>query len=47
MGDPAGIGPEIIVRMLAAHPEFQDGADIVVYGCPEVIEDAAERFLPG
>ena len=47
MGDPAGIGPEIIVRMLAAHPEFQDGADIVVYGCPEVIEDAAKRFLPG
>ena len=47
MGDPAGIGPEIIVRMLAEHPEFQDEAEISLYGCPEVFEDAAGRFLPG
>ena len=47
MGDPAGIGPEIIVRMLAEHPEFQDEAEISLYGCPEVFDDAAGRFLPG
>ncbi len=47
MGDPAGIGPEIIVHMLAEHPEFQDEAELVLYGCPEVFEDAAKRFLPG
>ena len=47
MGDPAGIGPEIIVRMLDAHPEFQDEAEIILYGCPEVLEDAAKRFLSG
>ena len=47
MGDPAGIGPEIIVRMLGASPEFEEAAEILLYGCPEVFEDAAKRFLPG
>ena len=46
MGDPAGIGPEIIVRMLADHPEFQDEAEIVLYGCPDIFTDARRRFLP-
>ena len=44
MGDPAGIGPEIVIRMLDAHPEFEDAAEIILYGCPEVFEDAARRF---
>lgn len=44
MGDPAGIGPEIVVRMLAGRPEFSSEAEILVYGCPEVLQDAARRF---
>ena len=47
MGDPAGIGPEIVVRMLDAHPEFEETAEIILYGCPEIFKDAAQRFLPG
>jgi 4-hydroxythreonine-4-phosphate dehydrogenase len=38
MGDPTGIGPEIIVRALAARPEI----DAVVYGDPAVLRTAAE-----
>ena len=44
MGDPAGIGPEIIVRMLEAHPEFAEEAELFIYGSPEVIRDAVGRF---
>ena len=44
MGDPAGIGPEIIVRMLESHPEFAEQAELSVYGSPEVIHDAVRRF---
>jgi 4-hydroxythreonine-4-phosphate dehydrogenase len=44
MGDPAGIGPEIIVRMLEAHPEFAEKAELFIYGSPEVIRDAIGRF---
>ena len=44
MGDPAGIGPEIIVRMLEDHPEFAEKAQLFIYGSPEVIRDAAGRF---
>lgn len=44
MGDPAGIGPEIIVRMLENHPEFCEEADLSIYGTPEVIRDAIGRF---
>ena len=44
MGDPAGIGPEIIVRMLASHPGYAREAELLIYGIPEAIEDAAKRF---
>lgn len=44
MGDPAGIGPEIIVRMLEDHPEFAENAELFIYGSPEVIRDAVGRF---
>jgi len=44
MGDPAGIGPEIIVRMLENHPEFAEQAELSIYGSPEVIQDAIKRF---
>ena len=44
MGDPAGIGPEIIVRMLENHPEFAEEAELSIYGSPEVIRDAVKRF---
>jgi 4-hydroxythreonine-4-phosphate dehydrogenase len=37
MGDPAGIGPEIVARALAARP----GADVVVYGDAGVLARAA------
>lgn len=44
MGDPAGIGPEIIVRMLEDHPEFAEEAELFIYGSPDVIRDAVRRF---
>jgi 4-hydroxythreonine-4-phosphate dehydrogenase len=42
VGDPAGIGPEIVLRALAAagRPE----ADYVVYGPLEVLRERARRF---
>ena len=46
MGDPAGIGPEIIVRLLAANPQFSEKAELYVYGCPDILEDARVRFCP-
>jgi 4-hydroxythreonine-4-phosphate dehydrogenase len=39
LGDPAGIGPEVVVRALAVRPE----RDVVVYGDPVVLVAAAER----
>jgi 4-hydroxythreonine-4-phosphate dehydrogenase len=46
LGDPAGIGPEIVLRALAA-PALP-AADIVVYGPRSALEERARRFgLPG
>jgi 4-hydroxythreonine-4-phosphate dehydrogenase len=39
MGDPAGIGPEIIVKLLSARPEA--GRNIV-FGCPNVMQRAVD-----
>lgn len=39
MGDPAGIGPEIVVKALV-NKEVQNAADCVVVGDKKVIEDA-------
>jgi len=45
MGDPAGIGPEIAVKA-AADKELCALADIILYGCPAIINEAAKRFTP-
>ena len=41
MGDPAGIGPEIIVRILADN-RWRNRAEFTVYGSPEIIEFVME-----
>lgn len=46
MGDPAGIGPEIIVRLLSSSPHYAEKAELFVYGCPDILEDAHARFCP-
>jgi 4-hydroxythreonine-4-phosphate dehydrogenase len=46
MGDPAGIGPEQAVRV-AAEPEFAENLNIIVYGCPDIIREAAKRYAGG
>src|SRR5262249_51205335 len=42
VGDPAGIGPEVILKALAARDLPQ--ADLVVYGPLGVLRDRARRF---
>ena len=39
MGDPAGIGPEIAVRV-ASDPQFANLAEIILYGSPHIIDEA-------
>jgi 4-hydroxythreonine-4-phosphate dehydrogenase len=39
LGDPAGVGPEIVVRALAVRPELR----VLVFGDPLVLVAAAER----
>ncbi len=46
VGDPAGIGPEIAVEC-AAKAEIAALADIVLYGSPGVIAEAARRYAKG
>ncbi len=46
MGDPAGIGPEIVVKA-AADPEVRMIANIIIYGCPDIIQAAAREFTKG
>jgi len=45
-GDPVGIGPELAVKA-AADPALQQTAELILYGCPEIIRAAAARFTPG
>ena len=48
MGDPAGIGPEIAVRLArAAAAGKTSSAEILLYGAPDVIDEAVRRFAPG
>ena len=42
MGDPAGIGPEIVVKAAASW----HNANMVVWGSPNVLQSAIERFAP-
>jgi 4-hydroxythreonine-4-phosphate dehydrogenase len=44
MGDPAGIGPELVVRAVA-DSNLGTIADLRLYGAPEVLHEAARRFL--
>ncbi|OGV50710.1 MAG: 4-hydroxythreonine-4-phosphate dehydrogenase PdxA [Lentisphaerae bacterium GWF2_44_16] len=46
MGDPAGIGPEIAVRA-ANDPEIKKLSRIIIYGCPDIIEEASKKFCEG
>ena len=46
MGDPAGIGPEIVVKV-ATDSSLLEKVDITVYGVKSVLEDAANRFNNG
>ncbi|MGL4242491.1 MAG: PdxA family dehydrogenase [Beijerinckiaceae bacterium] len=43
MGDPAGIGPEIVAKMLAAR-DLRDRADAVVIGSAEVMQRTARML---
>lgn len=45
MGDPAGIGPEIVVKA-AANEELRSLADMVIYGSEDVINQAVKHFAP-
>jgi 4-hydroxythreonine-4-phosphate dehydrogenase len=45
MGDPAGIGPEIVARSLAS-PALRRAARLAVAGDPEILERAARRARP-
>src|SRR2546426_1549864 len=45
MGDPAGIGPEIVARVLAV-PALRRTARLAVVGDPEVMARAARRARP-
>ena len=48
MGDPAGIGPEIAVRLARAVSAGKTSpAEVAIYGAPDVIEEAVRRFAPG
>ena len=48
MGDPAGIGPEIAVRLARAVSAGKTSpAEVVIYGAPDIIEEAVRRFAPG
>ena len=48
MGDPAGIGPEIAVRLARAVAAGKTSpAEVAVYGAPDVIDEAVRRFAPG
>ena len=47
MGDPAGIGPEIAVRLARAVAAGKTSpAEILLYGAPDIIDEAIRRFAP-
>ncbi len=45
MGDPAGIGPEIVVKA-AVDKELCSLADMIIYGSEDVINQAVKHFTP-
>ncbi|MEG1979663.1 MAG: hypothetical protein RR060_03000, partial [Victivallaceae bacterium] len=46
IGDAAGIGPEIALRAAQICQQWKQ-CRVVLYGSPEVIKAAAEKFTPG
>jgi 4-hydroxythreonine-4-phosphate dehydrogenase len=46
MGDPAGVGPELVVRA-ASDRRLAKLARLVVYGSPEIVRTAAAKFAKG
>ena len=46
MGDPAGVGPEVIVKALGKCPELYKLCSPLVVGSPEVIRWNVDRYLP-
>lgn len=45
MGDPAGIGPEIIVKVIEEN-RLHEKAEVLVYGSKSVMDEAKNRFAP-
>ncbi len=45
MGDPAGIGPEIVVKT-ATDPQVTQIAKVVVFGSPDILQEAIRQFYP-
>ena len=43
MGDPSGIGPEVILKALAS-PEIRTTANYVIIGCEKVLSDIADNL---
>jgi len=41
MGDPCGIGPEIIIKAITNHPEINDHCQLVVCGSAEILKKSA------
>ena len=47
MGDPAGVGPELAVRLIrAVSAEKEPSAEILLYASPDVVREAVRRFAP-
>lgn len=44
LGDPAGIGPEVVARTVS-DTKMQETARMLVWGSSEVLEEALERFV--
>ena len=47
MGDPAGVGPELAVRLVRAVTAGKTpSAEILLYGSPDIVGEAVRRFAP-
>jgi len=44
IGDPSGIGPEIVIKALTGHPEIQKACIPVVFGHPSILRRTAEKL---
>jgi len=43
-GDPAGIGPEIVLKALIRNPELYTSAQLIVFANPEILQHYAKLF---